>query len=165
MREAITGRGIRNRAVGGIEPGDVFTTTRTFTEEDTRAFAALTRDYNPVHFENRFAEAAGLRGRICHGLLTAALFTEIGGQLGWLASRVELKFRRPVYFNDTLTCRFIITRRREDGSSHAKLEVLNQKGKDVIEGELDGIVSSPKQRTVLAAMRAEGDPSNLLDLS
>lgn len=165
MREDITGRGIRDRAAGGTEPGDVFTTTRTFTEEDTRAFAALTRDYNPVHFENRFAKAVGLRGRICHGLLTAALFTEIGGQLGWLASRVELRFRRPVYFDDTLTCRFIITRRREDGSAHAKLEVLNQEGKGVIEGELDGIVSSPKQRAVLAAMREEGDPSNLLDLS
>lgn len=154
---------IRDRAAEGVRVGDVFFTRRTYSESETRAFADMTRDYNPVHFEDRFASAAGMRGRICHGLLTASLFTEIGGQLGWLASRVELRFLHPVYFGDTLTCRFTITRWRKDGRAQARFETSNQSGEPVLEGVLEGIVSNPGQRAVLAVMRAEGDPTNRLE--
>jgi len=78
---------IRKKAIAGLKPGDSFTVSRTFTEQDTMIFADVSRDYNPVHFDDRFADAKNFRGRICHGLLVASLATEIGGQIGWLALR------------------------------------------------------------------------------
>jgi len=77
--------GLRERAAEGLQVGDAFRTTRTFTEEDVRLFARLSRDYNPVHFDARFARARHFPAPLCHGLLTASLLTEIGGQIGWLA--------------------------------------------------------------------------------
>jgi len=83
----------RNKAIAGLKPGDSFAVSRTFTEQDTSIFADISRDYNPVHFDDRFANAKGFPGRICHGLLVASMVTEIGGQIGWLAS--GMTFRSP----------------------------------------------------------------------
>ena len=71
---------IRRRAIAGLKVGDSFTIKRTFAEEDMIAFAVITRDYNPVHFDDRFAAIKNFNGRICHGLLVAGMLTEVGGQ-------------------------------------------------------------------------------------
>ena len=60
---------IRTKAIEGIKLGDTFSVSRTFTEHDVLEFADISRDYNPVHFDKRFANVKGLDGRICHGLL------------------------------------------------------------------------------------------------
>src|SRR5258705_13828314 len=91
---------IRKRAIAGLKPGDSFSVSRTFTEQDTMIFADVSRDYNPVHFDDRFADAKNFRGRICHGLLVASLATEIGGQIGWVGSGMAFCFKKAVYFND-----------------------------------------------------------------
>ena len=76
---------MRRRAIEGLEAGETFTVTRTFGEEETLAFGAMTRDYNPVHLDDRFAAAKGFPGRICHGLLVGSMLCEIGGQMAMLA--------------------------------------------------------------------------------
>ena len=45
----------RMKAVKGVNIGDQFSTSRTFTEKDAIDFAKTSRDYNPVHFDDRFA--------------------------------------------------------------------------------------------------------------
>jgi acyl dehydratase len=45
----------RERAARGLQVGDSFRTSRTFTDEDLVRFAQVSRDYNPVHFDDRFA--------------------------------------------------------------------------------------------------------------
>src|SRR5258708_19218130 len=100
---------IRKKTIAGLKRGDFFTVSRTFTEDDATAFADIGRDYNTVHFDLRFAKAKNFRGPICQGLLVASLLTEIGGQIGWLASGMNFRFKRPVYFGDTIECRFTIT--------------------------------------------------------
>ena len=97
------------KAIAGLKRGDSFAVSRTFTEQDTMAFADMRRDYNPVHFDHRFAAVKNFRDRICHGLLVASLLTEIGGQIGWLASGMNFHFRKPVYFGDTIECCFTVT--------------------------------------------------------
>ena len=84
---------IRRKAIERLKQGDVFNVLRTFTEQHLLAFAEISRDYNPAHFNERFAEVKNFQGRICHGLLVASLLTEIGGQLGWLASGMNFRFR------------------------------------------------------------------------
>jgi acyl dehydratase len=153
---------IRRRAIEGLRPGDTFTLERTFTEELTRAFGDLSRDYNPVHYDRRFAAARSFTGLICHGLLVGSLVTEVGGQIGWLATGMEFRFLRPVYFGDTVTCRFTVTEVDERGRAKGRAVFSNQHGATVIEATLSGRLPGEAERAVLAAMVAEGDPTNEL---
>jgi 3-hydroxybutyryl-CoA dehydratase len=151
---------IRRKAVAGLKVGDSFAVSRTFTEQDTMAFADISRDYNAVHFDHRFAEARNLHGRICHGLLVASLLTEIGGQVGWLASGMTFRFRKPVYFGDTIECCFTITELDDRNRAKAEAVFKNQQDQTVIEASLTGIIPGLPERRVMEAMMAEGDPTN-----
>jgi acyl dehydratase len=151
---------IRNRTIEGLKAGDTFTITRTFSEEDVFRFADITRDYNPIHFDDRFAEAKNLSGRICHGLLVGSLLTEIGGQIGWLASGMNFRFKGPVFFGDTVTCTLTITAIDSEGRALARAQFKNQQGTMVLEAELGGILPGEPERQVLKAMVMEGDPTN-----
>jgi len=151
---------IRQKAIAGLNRGDCFAVSRTFTEKDTMAFADISRDYNPVHFDDRFAVVKNFRGRICHGLLVATLVTEIGGQIGWLASEMNFRFRKPVYFGDTIECRLTITELDDRKRAKAEAVFKNQEGEIVIEAALAGIVPGDQEERVMAAIVAEGDLSN-----
>ena len=153
---------IRRKAITGLKVGDSFTVKRTFTEKDMRTFAEITRDYNPVHFDDRFAGAKKFNGRICHGLMVAAMLTEIGGQMGWLASVMNFRFKKPVYFGDTVTCKLTITEIDARNRARAFAKYQNEAGVVVLEADLEGIVPAEPEQDVLTAMVQEGDPSNKL---
>jgi 3-hydroxybutyryl-CoA dehydratase len=124
------------------------------------AFADLSRDYNPVHFDERFAAAKKFRGRICHGLQVASLVTEVGGQIGWLATEMNFRFKRPVYFGDTIECCLTITEIDERNRAKAQAVLRNQQNEIVIEAALGGVVPGDPEKRVMEAMMAEGDPTN-----
>jgi 3-hydroxybutyryl-CoA dehydratase len=153
---------MRERSARGLQVGDDFVVTRSFSRADVDAFAALSRDYHPVHFDPRYARVRRFEDTICHGLLSASLITEIGGQIGWLASRMDFRFLRPVYVGDTLTCHLSITAVDERLRAHASTRIVNQEGIAVIEGELEGVLPGAPERAVLRTMLDEGDPSNPL---
>lgn len=150
----------REKAIAGLKRGDSFAVSRTFTEKDTMAFAEISRDYNPVHFDHRFAEVRNFHGRICHGLLVASILTEIGGQIGWLASGMNFGFKRPVYFGDTIECRFTITELDDRNRAKAEAVFKNQRDEVVIEAHLTGVVPGLAEKRVMAVMMTEGDPTN-----
>ena len=151
---------IRQKAIAGLKPGDSFTVSRTFTEQDTLAFADTSRDYNPVHFDDRFTSAKNFRARICHGLLVASMVTEIGGQIGWLASGMTFRFKRPVYFGDIIECSMTITEIDDRNRAKAEAVFKNQQNEVVIEAVVTGVVPGLPERRVMEAMIAEGDPTN-----
>jgi acyl dehydratase len=146
---------IRRKTIKGLRVGDTFTVSRTFTEEETQLFGDLSRDYNPVHYDERFVAAKNLQRRICHGLLVGSLVTEIGGQIGW-------RFVRPVYIGDTVTCRLNITTIDQVGRAEAEAVCTNQEGATVLEATLSGRLPGVPERRILEAMVAEGDPTNKL---
>ncbi|WP_259652271.1 MULTISPECIES: MaoC family dehydratase [unclassified Pseudomonas] len=125
----------RQRAAHGLQSGDSFSLSRCFTPQDIQRFAEISRDYNPVHYHPPFAEARGFREPVAHGLLTASLVTEIGGQIGWLASAMRFQFRRPVYAGDTVTCRWLITEVDARGRATAIITLSNEDGVIVLEGD------------------------------
>jgi acyl dehydratase len=150
----------RERAASGLETGDTFTLRRTFSEEEVEAFAGISRDYNPVHFDLRYAETKGFEGRVCHGLLVASMVTEVGGQLGWLASGMRFRFLRPVYIGETIQCELAIVEIGARGRARAEARFTNALGQVVLEGEVTGYVPGPEERAVLKTMIEEGDPTN-----
>ncbi|MDD4464725.1 MAG: MaoC family dehydratase [Desulfobacterales bacterium] len=155
---------IRKKAVGGLEAGETFSVSRTFSELDVIQFADISRDYNPVHFDERFSKVKNFDNRICHGLLVASLLTEIGGQIGWLASGMSFEFRKPVYFGDTIRCDFTITEMDVKGRAKAEVVFTNENDIIVLEAVLTGIVPGVREKKVLKDMLAEGDPTNKISL-
>lgn len=143
---------IRERTLAGLSAGDSFRLTRTFTEQETLAFGQISRDQNPVHYSDDFAMAKNLNGKICHGLLVGGMITEVGGQIGWLASGMNFRFRRPVYFGDTITCEFTITEVEQGNRARAEATLSNQQGEIVIEAWLTGILPGDKEREVMAGL-------------
>jgi 3-hydroxymyristoyl/3-hydroxydecanoyl-(acyl carrier protein) dehydratase len=93
-------------------------------------------------------------------LLTASLVTEIGGQIGWLASAMNFRFKGPVYVGETITCSWIITAIDQNGRAKASAAIAKESGTTVIEAEISGIVPGVEERMVLNQMLSEGDPTN-----
>src|SRR5512136_1414031 len=145
---------IRQKTIAGLKRGDSFTVSRTFTESDATAFADIGRDYNPVHFDLRFAKAKNFHGPICQGLLVASLLTEIGGQIGWLASGMTFRFKKPVYVGDTIKCELTITELDDRNRATAEAVFTNQQEEIVLEALLTGILPGGPEKRVMAAMLA-----------
>lgn len=153
---------IRRRALEGIKVGDEFVVTRTFSLEETLSFGALTRDYNPVHYDERFARSKKFPGVICHGLLTGGMVCEVGGQIGWLASAMSFRFKQPVYPGDTITCRVTVTEVDSEGRAKATASLTNQRGEEVAAADLGGRLPTGESHRALSAMVSEGDVTNPL---
>lgn len=151
---------IRNKTIRGLTVGDTFVVSRQFKEADMEKFADITLDYNPIHFDERFVRTKNFNGRICHGLLVASILTEVGGQIGWLASEMNFRFKRPVYFGDSVECALTITEIGERNRARATAIYRNQKGAVVLEADLAGILPGGPETEILKAMVAEGDPTN-----
>jgi acyl dehydratase len=151
---------IRNRAIEGLQVGDIFSVSRTFRKEHVLQFAEISRDYNPVHFDERFAKVKNFTGPVCQGLLVASLVTEIGGQIGWLASEMDFKFLKPVYFGDTIKCDFTITDIGDGGNARGEGIFRNDVGATVLIGVVTGFIPGVKEKQVMKAMVEEGDPTN-----
>jgi 3-hydroxybutyryl-CoA dehydratase len=128
--------------------------------EQIRQFAQLSRDCNPVHLDAPYAELRNFRAPISHGLLTASLLTEIGGQIGWLASGMNLRFKGPVYADEVITCHWTITEIDARGRARAEIQITNPDGTVVLEAETTGVLPGEEERARLAEMVAEGDPTN-----
>ncbi|RZS78984.1 acyl dehydratase [Motilibacter rhizosphaerae] len=62
------------RSAAGVAVGDELgPTTHALTRADLVRYAGASGDFNPIHWDERTAEAVGLPGVIAHGMLTMAL--------------------------------------------------------------------------------------------
>ena len=120
--------------------GDAATRTKTFTDEDIRAFAELSGDYNPVHLDDEYAASTRFGRRIAHGMLTASLISatlanDLPGR-GTVYLSQSVRFVAPVFPGDAVTAPVTVTKVRED-KPIVTLETVctNQRGEKLIEGE------------------------------
>jgi acyl dehydratase len=153
-------KSLRERAAEGLQVGDRFEIVRCFSADDIRQFARISRDYNPVHCDARYAELRRFKAPIAHGLLTASLVTEIGGQIGWLATGMSFEFKRPVYAGEQLTCHWYIAEIDDRGHAMAEVRILNAEGVSVLEAKTSGVLPGAQERGYLKQMLAERDPTN-----
>lgn len=153
---------MRDKAVEGLRAGDTFSLSRKFTEADTIQFGDLTRDYNPVHYDHRWANSKGFNGLICHGLLVGSMICEFGGQVGWLATAMSFRFIRPIYFDDVITCTVTITKLEKTGRAEAEAIFTNADGVQVSRAHMTGRLPVDADQQLLGQMVAEGDPTNKL---
>lgn len=120
--------------------GQSASVSKTITAEDIEAFAKLSGDRNPIHFDEEYAARTRFGQRIAHGMLSAGLIsTVIGMHLpgsGAIYLSQELKFLRPVLIGDTITATATISATNpEKRILVLATECVNQKGELVIKGE------------------------------
>ncbi len=150
---------IREKTVAGLKTGDTFSVSRTFATADVIRFAQISKDFNPVHFDDRFARLKKFDGPICHGLLVATLLTEIGGQIGWLASGMVFEFKKPVYPGQTVTCDFTLVAIDPNGRARAEAIYTNESGVTVVKAVLTGILPGCAEKQIMQDMPdTAGDP-------
>ncbi|NHI83889.1 MAG: MaoC family dehydratase [Candidatus Thorarchaeota archaeon] len=112
----------------------------TVTEEDIKVFGDLSGDYNPLHFNENWARTTMFKGRIAHGILTAAYISAaIGMKLpgpGTIYLSQSMKFLYPVRIGDTITARVeIIALNDEKQQVTLKTICTNQNLNVVLDGE------------------------------
>jgi 3-hydroxybutyryl-CoA dehydratase len=134
MRTAIGGKVLEDLAVGD-------SAERAFAvgEADITAFAAVSGDNNPVHLDEAFAQGTAFKGRIAHGMLSAAYISAVlGNDLpgpGSIYLSQSLRFKRPVRIGDTVTVRVSVAE-IEPRTARVTLSTICQvNGKTVLEGE------------------------------
>lgn len=86
---------------------------KTVTEADIAAFAGVSGDTNPVHLNEEYAKGTMFKGRIAHGMLSAAFISTVFGTKlpgpGCIYVSQMLKFKAPVKIGDTVTARVEVT--------------------------------------------------------
>jgi 3-hydroxybutyryl-CoA dehydratase len=96
-----------------ITAGMEATFSKTVNEADIVQFAEISGDDNPVHLDEDFAVKTIFKGRIAHGMLSAAFIsTVLGTRLpgpGCIYLHQNLKFRAPVRIGDEVEAKVVVT--------------------------------------------------------
>jgi acyl dehydratase len=120
--------------------GDYATITKTFLDEDVRAFADISGDKNPIHLDEEYASSTRFGKRLVHGILTSGIISALLGMElpgpGSIYIKQILNFKAPVYIGDTITATVTVTGVRTD-KPIITLETIckNQDDVMVIDGE------------------------------
>lgn len=123
-----------------LEIGMKASRTKTMTDADIRAFAQASGDNNSVHLDEAAAAASRFGRRIAHGMLTASVISAVlGNDLpgpGTIYLGQDLKFKAPVFIDETITATVELVKYREDKRiATFRTTVTNQDGVLVVEGE------------------------------
>lgn len=124
-----------------LEIGQKASFSKTISESDVYGFAGLSGDFNPAHVNQMEAEKGIFGKRIAHGFLVGSLISAaIGMQLpgpGTIYMSQTMQFKRPVYFNDTVTATVEVSEiiNKAKGIYRLATQVHNQNGDCVIDGE------------------------------
>jgi 3-hydroxybutyryl-CoA dehydratase len=121
-----------------LKIGDKAVVTKAFTLNDVKAFAELTGDFNPVHFDESYAANTIFKKPIVHGPLVITLVTtlfanELPGP-GSVYLSHEVKYFNPVYVNDVITGAVEIIDINEKGHIFVKTTCTNQQGDTILDG-------------------------------
>ena len=123
-----------------MDVGATASRSLTLTADHVKAFAELTGDYNPLHFDQEFASKTKfgrlvVQGGLTTGLLHALVAMDLPGP-GTVFLSQDWKFTAPVFVGDTITAT------AEVKSVHPTKPVTNlairverQDGETVLEGE------------------------------
>jgi acyl dehydratase len=112
----------------------------TLTAEHVRAYAEMTGDYNPLHFDEAFASGTKfgrlvVQGGLTTGLLHALVAMDMPGP-GTVFLSQNWKFTAPVFIGDTITAEAeVLSVHATKPVSQLKMIIKRQDGETVLDGE------------------------------
>jgi acyl dehydratase len=114
--------------------------TRTITAADVEAFALLSGDRNPLHFDPAFAAGTRVGRLVVQGGLTTALFNALVAMKlpgpGSVFLHQEWDYPAPVYIGDTVTAEAeVIDARADKPITRLRCVARQQDGIEVLRGE------------------------------
>lgn len=120
--------------------GQTASRTLTLTTQHVETFAALTGDYNPLHFDADFVSRTKfgklvVQGGLTTGLLHALVAMDLPGPGSVFLSQ-NWKFTAPVYIDDTITAEAeVLSIHASKPVTQLRIKVTRQTGEVVLEGE------------------------------
>jgi len=120
--------------------GATATWKRTFTSEDVEAFATLSGDRNPLHFDSEFAARTRVGRLVVQGGLTTGLFNALVAERlpgpGSVFLHQEWDYPAPVYIGDTVTAEAKVVEARADKPiTRLRCVARRDDGTEVLRGE------------------------------
>lgn len=123
-----------------IKVGQTATRTLKVTREHVEKYAEITGDYNPLHFDERFASATPfgklvVQGGITAGILNALVAEDLPGP-GTVFMSQQLEYLAPVFINDTIVGEVEVLEVHEKKPvTHLRVEVRRADNQVVLKGE------------------------------
>ncbi|MDQ2934325.1 MAG: MaoC family dehydratase [Chloroflexota bacterium] len=116
------------------------TWTRTFTADEVEAFARISGDRNPLHFDAEFAASTRLGRLVVQGGLTTSLFNALVAMRlpgpGSVFLHQEWDYPAPVYVGDTVTAEAEVIEARSDKPiTRLRCVARREDGTEVLHGE------------------------------
>lgn len=120
--------------------GQTATRSLTLTEAHVRAYADITGDRNPLHFDPDFAARTRFGRLVVHGGLTSGILNALVAEdmpgPGTVFMSMELKFIAPVFIGDTITARAkVLEVHPEKPVCKLEVSVTRSDGETVLTGE------------------------------
>jgi len=123
-----------------LSVGQKATRSITLTAEHVKAYAEMTGDHNPLHFDEDFASKTKFKnlvvqGGLTTGLLHALVAMDMPGP-GTVFLSQDWKFTAPVFIGDTITAEAeILSIHASKPVTQLKVAIARQDGETVLEGE------------------------------
>jgi acyl dehydratase len=123
-----------------VTVGQKATRQITLTADHVRAYAEMTGDYNPLHFDDDFASRTKfgqlvVQGGLTTGLLHALVAMDMPGP-GTVFLSQNWKFTAPVYIGDTISAEAeVLSVHASKPVTQLGIRITRQTGETVLEGE------------------------------
>jgi acyl dehydratase len=120
--------------------GTTATWSRTFTAADVEAFATMSGDRNPLHFDAAFAARTRLGRLVVQGGLTTGLFNALVAERlpgpGSVFLHQEWDYPAPAFIGDTVTAEAEVIEARSDKPiTRLRCVARRADGTEVLRGE------------------------------
>ena len=109
------------------------------TRTDFVRYAGASGDFNPIHHDQAFAEAAGLPTVFAMGMLTAGILTRVVTRFAGRPAvrRYRVRFVTRAWPGDDVVCGGTVTRKFEEAGEtrvEGELRAVNQRGETLVTG-------------------------------
>jgi acyl dehydratase len=126
--------------------GEVFRSSpHSLTDKHFAAFAAMTGDAHPLHYDSDYARGQGWQAPLAHGILllglcalgAAPISQELTDSMVAMLAN-EARYKRPAFIGDTVTPQFTVVAIEPKGADRGILRLAialyNQRAELVLEG-------------------------------
>jgi len=126
--------------MGNIKVGQKATRSITLTVDHVKAYAEISGDYNPLHFNEEFARKTKfgrlvVQGGLTTGLLHALVAMDMPGP-GTVFLSQNWKFTAPVFIGDTITAEAeVLNVHNSKPVTQLGISIKRMDGEKVLEGE------------------------------
>jgi 3-hydroxybutyryl-CoA dehydratase len=134
------------RYLDDFTPGEIFkSASHTLSDKHFAAFAEMTGDAHPLHYDFDYARAKGWDAPIAHGLLllglcalgAAPISRELTESMVAMLGN-EARYKRPAFIGDTVTPQFTVVAVEPKGADRGIVRLAitlhNQRNEVVLEG-------------------------------